>query len=687
MQASIKSVYYGENQCSHSRKIREYAWLLVLGWTALIGMSCYWNITEQQRVLHKVAMAEARAAIGRDLLYRRWVSSQGGVYVQISENTPSNPYLAHVPDRDIRTPSGKNLTLVNPAYMTRKVYELAQEEKDSFIGRGHLTSLQPMRPENVPDPWEEKVLRSFEQGAVEGSEVEEMDGQPYMRLMRPFVTENSCLKCHAAQGYQEGDVRGGLSVSIPIQPLIDATHTQIAGALGTHAVLWLLGVGVVGLGGRQLSRSAVAQHQVETELHQQARQMEEEIAERQRVQEALQESQAHLQIVADYASNWEYWRLPDDSFQYISPSTASFSGYATEEFIKDRELLFNVVHPDDRELFRNHVHVKDANGRIQPIDLRIVRKDGEVRWIGHVCREVFAPDGVPWGWRASNQDITRSKLLEHELFEQTRQLEEEVAERETAQEELELLNHSLEEHIDAAVTDLRRKDQVLIQQSRLAAMGEMINNIAHQWRQPLNNIGLIVQNLQISFDSGTLSKSEVEGEIGKAMTVIMHMSRTIDDFRNFFREDKEKQRFIVNEVVGRTLAFVSAGLESRNILVEVEADQQVSTTGYQNEYAQVLLNIISNASEASLERCIAEPHISIRITSENGRSVVLLRDNCGGIPDDVMPKIFDPYFTTREPDRGTGIGLYMSKVIIEQNMDGRLTARNHDGGAEFRIEV
>lgn len=687
MQTSIKSVYYGDSQCAHSRKIKEYAWLLIFGWTSLIGMSCYWNITEQQRGLHKVAMAEARAAIGRDLLYRRWVSSQGGVYVQISEKTPSNPYLAHVPDRDLRTPSGKKLTLVNPAYMTRKVYELAQEEKNSFIGRGHLTSLQPMRPENAPDPWEEKVLRSFERGAVEGSEVEEIAGQPYMRLMRPFVTENSCLKCHAAQGYQEGDIRGGLSVSIPIQPLIDATHSQIAGALGTHAVLWLLGVGVVGLGGRQLSRSAAAQHQVETELYQQALQMEEEIAERQRAQEALQESQAHLQVVADYASNWEYWRLPDDSFQYISPSTAAFTGYAVEEFIKDRELLFNVVHPDDRELFRNHVHVKESNGRIQPIDLRIVRKDGEVRWIGHVCREVFAPDGVPWGWRASNQDITRSKLLEHELFEQTRQLEEEVAERETTQEELELLNHSLEDHIDAAVTDLRRKDQVLIQQSRLAAMGEMINNIAHQWRQPLNNIGLIVQNLQISFDSGTLSKREVESEIGKAMTVIMHMSRTIDDFRNFFREDKEKRRFIVNEVVGRTLEFVSAGLESRNILVEVDADQQVSTTGYQNEYAQVLLNIISNASEASLERCIAEPRIVIRITSENGRSVVSLRDNCGGIPNDIMPKIFDPYFTTREPDKGTGIGLYMSKVIIEQNMNGRLTACNQDGGAEFRIEV
>ncbi len=538
MQASIKSVFYGDGQCPNARRIRNYSWLLIMAWTILIAASCCWSISEHQRVLHKVAMAEARAAIGRDLLYRRWVSSQGGIYVQATEKMPSNPYLAHVPERDIRTPSGKTLTLVNPAYMTRKVYELAQEQKDSFIGRGHLTSLKPLRPENVPDPWEEKVLRSFEQGATEGSQIGEMDGQPYMRLMRPFVTDNSCLKCHAAQGYHVDDVRGGLSVSIPIQPLIDATRLQTAGTVTSHGLIWLLGLGVIGLGGRRLANAAQTQYQVEAELQQQALQMEEEIAER-------------------------------------------------------------------------------------------------------------------------------------------------VA----AQEELELLNHSLEERVAAAVSDLRRKDQLLIQQSRLASMGEMINNIAHQWRQPLNNIGLIVQNLQISFSSGSISQEELESEVGKAMAVIMHMSRTIDDFRNFFREDKEKRQFVVNGVVSRTLEFVSAALESRNIQVAVESDEEVVATGYQNEYAQVLLNVISNASETSVERRMDEPRIIISISRKDGRSLVCVRDNCGGIPDEIMPKIFDPYFTTRAPDKGTGIGLYMSKVIIEQNMGGSLTVRNADGGAEFRIEV
>lgn len=259
--------------------------------------------------------------------------------------------------------------------------------------------------------------------------------------------------------------------------------------------------------------------------------------------------------------------------------------------------------------------------------------------------------------------------------------------RQLADEELRLLHKTLEARVSEMVADLRRKDQTLIQQSRLAAMGEMIGNIAHQWRQPLNNVALIIQNIEMQFDSGTLTREEMGNDIHEAMEVLLQMSSKIDDLRNLFRVDKERQEFFVSKVVGRTLDLVSPNLGSHKIKVEIESDDEVAATGYQNEYAQVLINIISNASEAAIERNTPLPRIMIRITSENGRSVVSVRDNCGGIPDDILPKIFDPYFTTRGPDRGTGIGLYMSKVIIEQNMAGKLTARNVDGGGEFRVEV
>ena len=255
------------------------------------------------------------------------------------------------------------------------------------------------------------------------------------------------------------------------------------------------------------------------------------------------------------------------------------------------------------------------------------------------------------------------------------------------QAELELLHKSLEARVAEMVADLRRKDLALIQQNRQAAMGEMIGHIAHQWRQPLNTISLIVQNVQGEFDSGTLTGDDVHHDVHEIMEILLHMSRTIDDFRNFFREDKEKCPFLLSTAVSSALALVSASLKNNNIRVEIAGDTTVTATGYQNEYAQVLLNILSNSRDAGIEHSVSEPLISVSIVQENGSAVLYIRDNCGGIPDDILPKIFDPYFTTRGLDKGTGVGLHMSRTIIEQNMGGRLSARNVDGGAEFRIEV
>jgi C4-dicarboxylate-specific signal transduction histidine kinase len=250
-----------------------------------------------------------------------------------------------------------------------------------------------------------------------------------------------------------------------------------------------------------------------------------------------------------------------------------------------------------------------------------------------------------------------------------------------------MLNKSLEIRIKASLDEMRNKDQMLIQQGRLAAMGEMIHNIAHQWRQPLNNVGLIIQNLQLSCMTGSLTSEEMDKEVANAMGIIMHMSRTIDDFRNFFRPEKEKHSFVVNDSVDHTLEFIGATLENSNVQVEVHAVGEVLVTGYENEYAQVLLNILGNARDVLVERKTAEPCITITISAENGHSVVTIRDNGGGIDEEILPKIFDPYFTTKEQGKGSGIGLFMSKAIIEQNMNGSLTARNVQGGAEFRVEV
>ncbi|MBM4302324.1 MAG: DUF3365 domain-containing protein [Deltaproteobacteria bacterium] len=232
--------------------LKHYGWILIMVWTLVAAGSLGWNLLQDREENLRVARHIALTNYERDVLYRRWASAHGGVYVPVTPDTPPTPYLAKTAERDLITPSGRRLTLINPAYMTRQVYTLAQE---AGLPRGHLTSLKPLRPQNAPDSWEKKALEAFEHGAEEVSGVVSIDGQPYMRLMRPFRIDLSCLTCHEEQGYKVGDIRGGISVSVPMYPIMTkASHTWSL-TLG-HVALWMLGVAGIVLAGRQIRVSA-----------------------------------------------------------------------------------------------------------------------------------------------------------------------------------------------------------------------------------------------------------------------------------------------------------------------------------------------------------------------------------------------------------------------------------------------
>jgi PAS domain S-box-containing protein len=237
------------------------------------------------------------------------------------------------------------------------------------------------------------------------------------------------------------------------------------------------------------------------------------------------------------------------------------------------------------------------------------------------------------------------------------------------------------------VETLREKEQMLIQQSRQAAMGEMIGNIAHQWRQPLNILGLYTQQLGVFYGSPNFNKEFLDTSIAKSMEIIKHMSKTIDDFRGYFKPEKEKIDFYVNAAIKSTLSLLEGNFQTPKITIDFVEHGKPIINGYQNEFAQVFLNILNNARDAIIERGINNARVTITICNEDNCAVVTVVDNAGGIPDEIINKVFDPYFTTKGPQVGTGIGLFMSKTIIEKNMGGRLTVRNTDAGAEFRIEV
>ena len=249
------------------------------------------------------------------------------------------------------------------------------------------------------------------------------------------------------------------------------------------------------------------------------------------------------------------------------------------------------------------------------------------------------------------------------------------------------LNKFQEVRIAQDVDDLRQKDQMLILQDRRAVMGEMINNISHQWRQPLNVLGLYLQGLPLAYGSAKFNKEFLEDSVDRSMQVIMHLSQTIDDFRNFFRTDKERITFSVNQVIERTLSLVKEGFLVQQVHIDFLTDGTPMINGFPNEYTQVLMNILLNARDDLVLHNVDDAMISIHAFSEGDSAVVTISDNSGGIDVGIIDRIFDPYFTTKGPDKGTGIGLFMSKTIIEKNMGGRLTVRNTGSGAEFRIEV
>jgi signal transduction histidine kinase len=218
-------------------------------------------------------------------------------------------------------------------------------------------------------------------------------------------------------------------------------------------------------------------------------------------------------------------------------------------------------------------------------------------------------------------------------------------------------------------------------------MGEMIGNIAHQWRQPLNVLGLNLQDLPLAYGKAEFTKEYLTASVRQSMQLIMHMSHTIDDFRNFFIIDKEKVNFSVNQVIRKTLALVEESFKEQMVFTVFNSASDPKVVGYPNEYAQVLLNVLINSRDALVGNSIDDARIVIQSFTEAGKSIVTITDNAGGITREIIDRVFDPYFTTKGPDKGTGIGLFMSKTIIEKNMGGSLTVHNAERGAEFRIEL
>ncbi len=365
-----------------------------------------------------------------------------------------------------------------------------------------------------------------------------------------------------------------------------------------------------------------------------------------------------------------FWLLaPDLTIIDANYSLCVMLGYSKDEIIG--RLPFDFIDNKDQELCRSQADlIDDVSSRTY--ELVFMTKNGAQLHTITNATTMHDQHGNKMTY-AFMTDISARKKIEDDLIRR--------------KEEIKQLNSSLESRIRQEVEKNRQKDHMMYQQSRLASMGEMIGNIAHQWRQPLNIMALVMQDIYISDQLGSLTSKKIADSYEKSNNLLQYMSQTIDDFRNFFKHSDSKEEFSLKDAVDSVCALVSTNLNHNNIECNINIKQDSLILGCSNEFKQVLVNIMNNAQEAIQSNGGEEKLINIIVQRKGSNALVKISDNGGGISQDIIAKVYDPYFTTKNQTQGTGLGLYMSKQIIENIMCGSLSVKNKAKGAEFTIEL
>ena len=350
------------------------------------------------------------------------------------------------------------------------------------------------------------------------------------------------------------------------------------------------------------------------------------------------------------------WKNDDVwSIDYVSDNTDRLLGYTRDEFLSSSVVYADIIDKNDISYVAQEVQeaLKKNIDFFTHKPYKIFTKDGTVKWLLDNTLLVKDDNGNVTHFLGYITDITELKHYEIEM----------------------------EKKIDKALKENIKQLEVLQQQTKMAAMGEMIGAIAHQWRQPLSVISVNIQNLKYDYEDGLIDDKFINEFISKNKTTIKFMSKTIDDFRSFFRLDKEKSDFSVKEATISVIDMLSAQFKNNGININLKGDEFIYN-GFKSEYQQVVLNLINNAKDILLQNKVQNPSIDIELKENK----VIFKDNGGGISKDIIDRVFEPYFTTKKQGKGTGMGLYLSKMIIEENMDAKLSVVNTENGALFEID-
>jgi PAS domain S-box-containing protein len=394
----------------------------------------------------------------------------------------------------------------------------------------------------------------------------------------------------------------------------------------------------------------------------------------------LRKNENRYRLLAENARDMIY-RIqlkPNRYFEYVSPSATNLTGYSPEEHYADSMLGFKIVHPDDR-----HVLVELSAGKAvfeKPLLLRWIRKDGSVLWCEQRNVPIFDESGELIAIEGIARDVTEQKIVEERL----KVVNAELWDKKLA---LESFNRSLEQRITMEVEKNRNLDQIMALQARQAALGEMMGNIAHQWRQPLNAVSLAIYDLAEAFEHKEFSEEYMEEAMKDVNRIVQSMSQTIDDFRNYFSPQKERSTFNVRKIVQSALLIMSADMESNDIKIDSEFADDAIAFGYSNELIQIIINILKNARDSIIEYKPSERLIKLNVSTEQDKSSIQIFNTGPQVSETNLLKLFDPYFTTKDENNALGLGLYIAKILVEKNMKGKIFCNNLDDGVQFTIEL
>jgi len=330
-------------------------------------------------------------------------------------------------------------------------------------------------------------------------------------------------------------------------------------------------------------------------------------------------------------------------FTHVTNAFCKVSGYEKKELIGQSQNLLR--HPNMDSFIYKVLCETIESGKTWHGEIKDLKKNGDFFWSDIKIEPIFDNDQNIIGYDSLRQDITPRKLLQEQ-------------------------------------------QAVLVQQSKSSAMGEMISMIAHQWRQPLQAVSILVQKIPLTkMIEGEITDELVEKVLVDVNVQLNYMSKTIDDFRDFFKPNKKKTKIKISKVVDEVVDFLSYMLEIDSIKVNIDAKEDSIIDIHVNELKQVIINILKNARDAMMENSVENRIMNITFYVNETTAVLEMEDNAGGIPQNAIEKIFEPYFSTKTNKNGTGLGLYMSKTIIEQHCGGKISASNSNVGAVFKIEL